>query len=471
MAGMAAGGLPPQRVDQVTRPGPERIIAPGGAAGILRARFVIISGPGGALFVYSGTPSRANLVFSITGVATTDPIGGNPVPAGAASYASSGGNSLVVNLLSTTNSAFFQYNAPSGGVQGGLILAVSATGGTDPVASTLYPAGLFGIDPVFGSTLQSVGAIINLKQAAFSNPAIVAAHTPVDAAHNPFLEVEAPEQTQAGHAQLLMFGKSPDGTRTVQVILGQVTSGLLTPAGVLFAEVQGALAVTTGGVVVNAAAFGTTADLEVHSVIGLRQRLSPATPPANFGFLYVAGADQFLHYKDQTGKDGTLPATEGDSTAITVTAAVATRITKAWAIPAGNGQVSAVYRLKAWGFGTEGSTAQNLTWSVALAGVVLQSVTATALTASGAFRWTVEILLHVVTMGAGGTADVALDGRWATTASPTVEGSFAAGSAAAGGETLNTTVANTLALFVAWASTTGAPTITCDGSTFERVGP
>jgi hypothetical protein len=471
MAGMAAGGLPPQRVDQVTRPGPERIIAPGGAAGILRARFVIISGPGGALFVYSGTPSRANLVFSITGVATTDPIGGNPVPAGAASYTSSGGNSLVVNLLSTVNAAFFQYNAPSGGVQGSLILSVAAVAGTDPVDAKPYGAGLTGTNPVFGDLLVAIGS-----QLTFSSPSLTRSASSRlnegSGAVRPSFQFDAPEQTANPHLQMWLEGTSPDGTNPAQALFGAVLgNALLTPLTKLLMEVQGALAITTGGVLVNATAFGTTADLEIHSLLGIHQRNPPGTPAANFGFAYVNNVDNFLHYKDQTGKDGTLPATEGDSTAITVTAAAATRITKSWNIPASNGQVSAVYRLKAWGFGTEGSTAQNITWSVALNGAVLQSVTATALTVSAAFRWAVEILLHVVTTGAGGTADVALSGIWSTTASPATSNDFVAGSTAAGGEALNTTVANTLALFVAWASVTGAPTITCDGSTFERIGP
>lgn len=67
-------GLPPPRLDQVFNP-PQSPVPPGTSAGTVRARFVIISGPVGGLFVYSPAPGPGNLVASITAGSGIDPYG------------------------------------------------------------------------------------------------------------------------------------------------------------------------------------------------------------------------------------------------------------------------------------------------------------------------------------------------------------------------------------------------------------
>jgi hypothetical protein len=63
-------------------------IQPGVTGGVVVANKVIIAGPGGGLFVYSGTPKNGNLIYSISATADTDPYG-NAYRSGATSYASS----------------------------------------------------------------------------------------------------------------------------------------------------------------------------------------------------------------------------------------------------------------------------------------------------------------------------------------------------------------------------------------------
>lgn len=80
---MAAGEIV-RRADQQYDP-PLGSVAPGGRAGILRARKVIIVGPGGELFVYSPTAGAGNLIYSIAAQSGTDPYG-NQFLQGATSY-------------------------------------------------------------------------------------------------------------------------------------------------------------------------------------------------------------------------------------------------------------------------------------------------------------------------------------------------------------------------------------------------
>lgn len=156
----------------------------------------------------------------------------------------------------------------------------------------------------------------------------------------------------------------------------------------------------------------------------------------------------------------------------TVTAAANTRITKAWPIPANDAAADTVYRLTAWGFGANGTTLQNLTWNIGLNGTGIRSVVVVPPGAvSQSTRWKVEILFHVVSTGAGGTADAVLDGTWSSPQAASTAQALTAGSTTAGGEAIDTTAANDLELIVGWASTTGAPSLTCLGSMFERLGP
>ena len=93
------GGLPARRVDQQRSPAPPTA-APGGAAGIIRAREVIVIGANGGVFVYSAAGA---LVASLAGVTGTDPVDGGTVVAGVAAYPVVSGDTYAVELANFTD--------------------------------------------------------------------------------------------------------------------------------------------------------------------------------------------------------------------------------------------------------------------------------------------------------------------------------------------------------------------------------
>jgi hypothetical protein len=149
------GGLPVRRIDQRTNP-PAVGIQPGSQGPVVRARLVIVSGSGGGLFVYSGTPAFGNppIAAIVAPGVTTDPYG-NPVSSilnvgvlsgghfGIGSdgtvFVSNSAGKTVIRLDTVTGSAWF-YNS-SGEGAGNLITSIAPAAGTDR-AGNAYGAGL-----------------------------------------------------------------------------------------------------------------------------------------------------------------------------------------------------------------------------------------------------------------------------------------------------------------------------------------
>jgi hypothetical protein len=90
---------------------------PGVTGAVLVANRVIISGPGGALLVYSPTTGAGNLIFSVDAAAGTDSFGNNTLP-GATTYASTFATSM--------NSGFIAFY--TGSLAGGWTLVSSVAG-------------------------------------------------------------------------------------------------------------------------------------------------------------------------------------------------------------------------------------------------------------------------------------------------------------------------------------------------------
>jgi hypothetical protein len=159
-----------------------------------------------------------------------------------------------------------------------------------------------------------------------------------------------------------------------------------------------------------------------------------------------------------------------DNSAITKTGVTFTDITKAWSVPANDAIANSCYRIKAFGNGTWGSTAQQLNFALEL-GTGIQILTlgipSNAFAISTNFNFDVEGEIIVLTTGAGGTVvgklrvSISSNAVDLTGISPVRTGT---------GLAFDTTAAKTFAIQADWASTTGAPTLTCRGSTFERIG-
>lgn len=143
-------------------------------------------------------------------------------------------------------------------------------------------------------------------------------------------------------------------------------------------------------------------------------------------------------------------------------------------IPAGS-LVTSTYRITCGGYGTQGTTLQNLTFGFYTGGTQAGSnITVGAGTwnaISDAFRWRAEATIVVVSTGVSGSLFGSMYGHVTDTTVPSVNASnnttgFA--DANRGAVTIDTTSPQTFSIKAAWAATTGAPTITCTHTLFER---
>lgn len=138
-AGTSLRGVMPQRPDQGSQP-PASAVAPSAAAGVLRARLVIIfgTGSGAGLFVYSPAPGAGNLIASIAAANGTDSFG-NAYDAGIVSYTPSA--TAVAQLISGhLNVGSPGQIAGTGGASPGLLGLLLSTPGAVTVNSGLASA-------------------------------------------------------------------------------------------------------------------------------------------------------------------------------------------------------------------------------------------------------------------------------------------------------------------------------------------
>lgn len=166
---------------------------------------------------------------------------------------------------------------------------------------------------------------------------------------------------------------------------------------------------------------------------------------------------------------GNIGVDNSDATSITVTAAVATRMTTSWNIPANDPNAATLYRITADFNGTQGSTAETLAFSLTAFNHTLSGTAIPAAFAaiSTNFGGSIVGTIRVISTGAG-TASIVynfaviIKQQGATTATP-----FSGFTNTTAGDT---STAQPLFFSAAWGATTGSPTITCTGSTLERIG-
>lgn len=408
---------------------------------------IIEASAGNGLFVYDGS---GNLTLAIVATDTNDPQQGILCHAGLTTFNSHG---AAITYLSTTIGAFIQYQDKGSNVQGSPILSVSFHSGTEPYGGSGISAGIEGTDPVFGDQFFGTGANIQLSQAFYTRRAIIFANgSSSGGANSPFLQVDAPEQTTAQHAQIQILGATPDGTTRPNgtVVMGSVSGGAtLVPETAAVVEIQGT------------AAGGTLA----------LNTPGSTPPPAVAGNIQLWENNGMLALVNGTGNGGTAPFRTVAQGLNTVTSATFANLAFE-AIPAGDANhTDATYEIEAEGFGTWGSTQQALTFATrfgSTAGTVIGSnvvFVAGTFPISTAFFWRAKIKLTCT--GNAGTATATWRAKlWVTISSATL------GVTQMGGTTTDVTldgsIAENFGISAEWAATVGAPTITKDLATFTR---
>lgn len=169
-----------------------------------------------------------------------------------------------------------------------------------------------------------------------------------------------------------------------------------------------------------------------------------------------------------------------DIGAVAVTQATQNPLTGTFTVPGGDAQIGNEYEIEAWGDGTWGSTAQQLTFQGLFGGVALGNpllFASSVFNINQVFRWWASIRVICLTVGSTGTwsslcrATLSANNT-ALVATNSNAGTTIAGVAceATGTETVDTTISEGLVLQAAWASITGAPTITKRVAMQRKIG-
>lgn len=389
---------------------------------------LIITPTGGftGLFVYSPGPGNGNLIASIAAAAGTDPYG-NPFQQGIVSYVA-GSPSTYGQLLSAN--LFFSVAGltANAGISGGQNLNLDS--GT--TAALPVPAGLLLQPAAAGGVPQTkmTGELLLIWTAAGAE--VLGFRVTTDTV----------DRLAIDNNGKLSWG--PGGNTAADTTLARTGTGQLTiGSGLIVGTI-----LTNGLALTNQTAPGAVAgEIQHYARLG-----SPAV-------IQPSGLNNNL--------SGAQPS---DFTSITNTTTVQTVITKAWSIPANDAVVGARYRLTAKGFGTQGTTAENLVFQVffGVAQTTVQAAFPAAFAAiSTGFRWWAEIEAECVTTGGAATwflyirVDVGFNGA------------LTIGSNSTGGNTTAITQASnaaiTFELQSAWSSGTVACTMTCISSSLERI--
>ena len=170
---------------------------------------------------------------------------------------------------------------------------------------------------------------------------------------------------------------------------------------------------------------------------------------------------------------GVVPVNQSDTSTFTVTATAQTQFSKNWSIPLADLAVNAVYRLTAFGIGTQGSTQRQLNWFFSAFGnsaYAPLSFATTVIATSTGFQW--RLVAEFLCTAHAGTSYTFLGAGRVTIATgsaiTTSNAATGAWESSLGAQTITT--ATNLELGVGWASNAATlATITCNGSILEKV--
>jgi hypothetical protein len=230
-----------------------------------------------------------------------------------------------------------------------------------------------------------------------------------------------------------------------------------------------------GALLASAAAAATTdtfGNTVPQGLAGLRLSvIDGAAPAAIPGMEIVYGSNGRTRELSPSGLDTALSGARANVTPIVVNQAVLTALTQQYPIPAGDAMTGSVYTVTGAGTAMWASiVVQQLMMAADLDGgaVAQASVDSSAFAAGTALQWEASWRLQVITTGAGGSASVTqrLTLSPGGNHTPGDSVTFARHVASAA---FDTTVSHTFGGGAFWASSTGAPSITCTGSQFERI--
>jgi len=175
------------------------------------------------------------------------------------------------------------------------------------------------------------------------------------------------------------------------------------------------------------------------------------------------GNGGMLYYNDSAGTWSVVRSMT-DTTPHTINSASAQQFTNNWTVPANDAVIDTQYRIKAHARGTAATTtAEGLTITVFGES---STIPAADQSPGNALSVDVEVCVTITAAGSGGKCTVAtrFDASNPSGSNNGVVVNLNEDVA------FNTTVAQSLELTASWASVTGAPTITCYDSSFERLG-
>jgi len=140
-------------------------------SGTITGGTLVVDGPAGGVFVYSGAPAAGNLIGSWAGAAGTDAFG-NTYPAGFSSSAGAISGSVFTGADFIINSAgIFIYSGTPAGPGGGTLTetavtpqVITATGGVASTTNTFSPpSGSMVVVPVAWLFASNIGATVTCK--------------------------------------------------------------------------------------------------------------------------------------------------------------------------------------------------------------------------------------------------------------------------------------------------------------------
>jgi len=327
------------------------------------------------------------------------------------------GNTVVIN-----SQGQFVYNGLP--TLGNLVASLAPAGGTDAYGNTFF-AGLCSYQPHAGSGTPFLVAQLFNGAVQLGPPSAIAGTGGASPG------AVAGSTSPAGQLNILSGGQSGADTNAEIQLVSQLSA---------------------------AAGAGPQALLN-----GYLAFVALAAPTATGPFLY--GTTNSAPGIKSAGINGVIPVTQANYTAFTNTTTSFNQMSFLWTIPFIDFYNNVLYRLRAWGNGVQGSTQQNLSCRLSAFGLTFGTNTMPAadIAASASFHWEVEY--DVIINGPGNAVIYGGHFTWSQAAVGTNRGT-----AAIDGNATPLPGGNTnMTLQMAWASTTGAPTVTQTFSSFERL--